>query len=293
MTLFVFALVTLSASLHVLWNTLVKQCEDKASFAWLTSVAGTIVLLPVFAWCRLMQPGPLNWEVWVWATLSGLFEALYVICLFKAYTKTDLSVVYPLSRGVAPLVTLMLGGIFVGDSVSLFHGLAVGVVVVGVMGVSYSVRDPSLRGADLLGILLSLATGCMIAGYHLIDRRAMIMANPPGVFEYLFLMHLFLVGFITAWVYWGLGRRADIFVEWRTNRTGVLIVGSCTPLAYFLIILALRYGNVTYIAAGRNIGIFFSTIVGALFLKEKMAPARFIGAVLIALGVMGLVGASQ
>lgn len=289
MTPFIFALVLFSASLHVLWNTFVKQSRDKASFAWLTSVAGSIVLLPIFTYCRLVQPGPLNSEVYIWAALSGLFEAGYVILLFGAYDKADLSLVYPLSRGIAPLVTWMLGGILLRDSVSVYHGLAVGVIVFGVFGVSYSAQNTSNRGAVLSGIFLSLATGCMIAGYHLVDRRAMIMSNPPNPQEYLFLMHLFLAGFITAWFFCGLRSWSEISIEWKTNRMGVLIVGLCTPLAYFLIITALRYGNVTYIAAGRNIGIFISTLVGCLFLKEKVTRTRLIGALLIAIGVIGLI----
>lgn len=293
MTPFVFALVLFSASIHVLWNTFVKQSHDKASFAWLTSMAGSIVLLPIFICCRLVQPGPLNGEVYIWAALSGLFETIYVILLVGAYDKADLSVVYPLSRGIAPLFTWMLGGIFLGDSVSMVHGLAVGVIVLGVSGVSYSARNSSNRGTVMSGIFLSLAAGCMIAGYHLIDRRAMIMSDPPNPQEYLFLMHLFLSAFITAWIFFGLRSWPEISMEWKRNRKGVFIVGLCTPLAYFLIITALKYGNVTYIAAGRNIGIFISTVVGCLFLKEKVERTRFIGALLIAAGVMGLITISN
>lgn len=287
-TLFVFILVFLSAALHVLWNTFVKKCKDKASFAWLTSIVGVMILLPVFVSCRLAWPGPLGGQVWGWAAFSGLFEAMYVVFLFSAYGRADLSVVYPLSRGIAPLVTWTLGGIFVGDSVSFKSGLAVGLIVAGVLGLSYSARNTSGRAAGL-GVLLSLGTGCMIAGYHLVDRKAMSMAAAPSPLEYLFLMHLFLVFFITAWVCLAPKARRTIFSEWRSNRPGVLIVGFCTPLAYFLIILALRYGNVTYIAAGRNIGIFISVIVGVLFLKERVTRPRFAGALLIAAGVIGLV----
>lgn len=287
MTPFVFALVLFSASLHVLWNALVKKSQDKASFAWLTSLVGTIILLPVFIGSRLAGPGVLGPEVWLWASMSGLFEALYVILLFSAYGRAELSVVYPLSRGVAPLMTWALGGVLVGDRVSLENGLAVGVIVAGVMGVSYSTRTPSGRGAGP-GVLLSLFAGSMIAGYHLVDRRAMSLAVPPGPQEYLFLMHLFQMVFISAWVFSRSKYRDVLFSEWKTNRFGVVIVGFCTPLAYFLIILALRYGNVTYIAAGRNIGIFISTAAGALFLKEKVTAPRILGALLIFAGVAGL-----
>ena len=256
-------------------------------------MTGSIVILPVFLYSRLVQPGPLNIEVYIWAALSGLFETIYVILLVGAYDKADLSVVYPLSRGIAPFFTWMLGGAFLGDSISIGHGLAVGVIIVGVFAVSYSAQSSSNDETVMPGIFLSLATGCMIAGYHLIDRRAMIMPDPPKPQEYIFLMHLFLAAFITAWIFLGVRSRVEISMEWKENRMGVLIVGLCVPLAYFLIITALKYGNVTYIAAGRNIGIFISTAVDCLFLKEKVTRIRFIGVLLIVAGVIGLVTISD
>jgi drug/metabolite transporter (DMT)-like permease len=82
-------------------------------------------------------------------------------------------------------------------------------------------------------------------------------------------------------------------IEWTTNRLGVLIVGICIPAAYFLIVLALRYGNVTYVTAGRNIGIVLSTLVGVLFLKERVSWGRFVGSLFILAGVGGLVLMAQ
>ena len=77
--------------------------------------------------------------------------------------------------------------------------------------------------------------------------------------------------------------------EWPANRKGVLIVGIGVPLAYLLIVLALRHGNVTHITAGRNVGIVISTLVGGLFLAETVSWRRAVGAVLIVAGVAALV----
>lgn len=289
MTLFVFLLVLLSSSLHVLWNTLVKQAEDKPSFAWLTTVVATLALAPIFIISRLVRPGPLPPPVWGWAALSGLCEALYVVLLFGAYGRADLSVVYPLSRGVAPLITLLLGGRLLGDWVSPFQGAAVLTIVAGVTGVSLSSRDRAKSGLARSGILFSLATGWMIAGYHLVDRRAMSLAAPPNPLEYLFLVHLFMSTFVTVWFGFWLRQGRELVSEWTTNRLGVLVVGTCIPAAYFLIVLALRCGNVTYVTAGRNIGIVLSTFVGLLFLNERVSWGRLVGSLLILAGVIGLV----
>lgn len=292
MTLFVFFLVALSASLHVLWNALVKQCEEKVSFAWLTAALGGLILLPVLIVSRIAAPGPLGREVFLLAALSGFIEALYVLFLFNAYRAADLSFVYPLSRGIAPLGTLLLGGVLLGDYVPPVNALAVTTVAAGVGFLAFSsggrFQGEGRRG--LSGLLMAIATGCMIAGYHLVDRRAMTLPNPPEAIEYLALMHLFQAAFVTlgAFFYAGLDRRR-LFSEWTTNRRSVLIVGGCTPLAYFLIMVALRYGNVTYVTAGRNFGILISMIAGGLVLKERITWVRLTGAALIAAGLAGLV----
>lgn len=293
MTLSVFLLVLLSSSLHVLWNTLVKQSEDKPSFAWLTTLVATLLLGPVFVASRLLWPGTLGPLVWSWAALSGLFEALYVVFLFGAYGRADLSLVYPLSRGVAPLVTLILGGRLLGDSVSPLQGAAVLATVTGVTSVAVCSRESMGDTLGRSGLLLAFGTGCMIAGYHLVDRGAMSMAKPPNPLEYLFLVHLFMSAFITLWFGVWLKRGRELLSEWITNRTGVFIVGACIPAAYFLIVLALRYGNVTHVTAGRNIGIVLSTLVGLLFLKERVSWGRLLGSLLILAGVVGLVLTAQ
>lgn len=289
MNYFVFSLVLLSATLHVFWNMLVKTSFDKASFAWLTTLTGTLVLLPVFIASRFLFPGSLAPEVWVWAVLSGVFEALYTVFLFTAYGKADLSLVYPLSRGIAPMVTLLLGFSISWDSVSLYQATAVGIIFAGVIGVSFSAKGRSAGKLDIRGILFSAGTGCMIAGYHLVDRRAMSLGNPPNPLEYLFLMHLFLLAFVSLWVCAGLKRQNHLFTEWKSNRKSVLIVGIFAPVAYLLIMVALKQGNVTGVTAGRNIGIVISTLVGALVLKEKVTGKRMAGTFVIAMGVIGLV----
>jgi drug/metabolite transporter (DMT)-like permease len=288
-TFFVFVLVLLSASLHVLWNTLVKQSEDKPSFAVLTTLMATLALVPVFIASRVIHPGALSPAAWSWAALSGLFEALYLVLLFGAYGRADLSVVYPLSRGVAPLVTLVLGGRLLGDWVSPLQGAAVFIIVAGVASVGLTSRDPARQALNRPGLILSLGTGCMIAGYHLVDRRAMTMAAAPNPVEYLFLVQLFMSLFVTLWFGLCLRQGRELLNEWMTNRGGVLTVGVCIPAAYFLIVFALRFGNVTYVTAGRNIGIVLSTLVGLCVLKERVSRGRVVGSVLILAGVVGLV----
>lgn len=291
------ALVLASALLHVFWNTLVKGCGDKLSFAWLTTVAGNAVLLPALLAWRIYAGGlplaGLGPEVWLWAAVSGLCEALYVAWLFRAYAEADLSLVYPVSRGAAPVVTLLLAGLLVGDGVSAGQAAAVAVVVAGTLLVGLTARpdrNPNgpRKSEPRREVMLSLATGCAIAGYHLADRRAVSLSPAPDPLDYLCLMHVFMSLFVTLWA-WRLrpGFRA-LAAEWPRSRRDVWLVAACTPLSYFLIVLALREGNVVLITAARNVGILFSTLAGALVLRERVTPARGWGSGLIVAGLAGL-----
>ncbi|MBN1919329.1 MAG: EamA family transporter [Verrucomicrobia bacterium] len=289
MPLTVFVLVLFSAGLHVLWNAFVKACRDKVSFVWLVCVGGTAVASVVFVVGRVFWPGALSWEVVGWAALSGLCEAGYIIPLFMAYDRTDLSVVYPLSRGVAPLLTLALGGVLLGDVVGLEHGLAVLVVVAGVAAVSWSAWLSAPHRHTLMGVALAVWAGGLIAGYHLIDRHAMTLEAAPSPVEYMFFMHAFLVFFVSLWLVVGRARRKRALSEWRVNKRGVCLVSVISVASYLLIVIALQYGNVTLITVGRNVGIVLSTFAGGLFLKEAVSWRRVVGAVLITLGVAALV----
>jgi drug/metabolite transporter (DMT)-like permease len=289
LSLVVFLMVVVGASLHVLWNTLVKRCGDKVSFAWLTTLAGTLGVAPAFVAARLLAPGTLNAQIVGLAALSGLIEGWYIIALFTAYEHTDLSVAYPLSRGVAPVAGLVPGIVLLGDRLTLAQLAGVALIVSGVTGVGASaVARSGDRQAVRRGVVLALITGCLIAGYHLVDRRAMTLTPAPAMIEYYFLMHATLLAVLTVWVFAWAPHRRRIWSEWRGNRRGVVAVGVMSVAAYMLIMAALRWGNVTLVAATRNIGIVVSTVVGAALLKERVSLLRGVGAGLIVVGVLVL-----
>ena len=287
MNAFLFGLVLLSACLHVFWNALVKSCRDKLAFAWLTTMGGGAFLAVCFAVSRMAAPGPLPAAVWMWAGLSGLMQAVYVVLLFAAYKASDLSVVYPMCRGLPPLFLMALAGRLVGDTVSSGQGLAVGFIVAGTLAVGLTNRNS--RGAvSGRGIALSLVAALSTTGYSLIDRIVMSLPEPPSAMEYLFLCYLPLAGLLTLVLLHRRPRLQRVLAEYRRNPRAVLLVSVFTPLAYLCIVFALRFGNVVLIAAARNVGILLSTLAGVVFLHERVTRGRVAGAVLVSVGVTAL-----
>ncbi|NDY56217.1 EamA family transporter [Desulfovibrio sulfodismutans] len=280
----VLTLVLLSAVLHVLWNTLVKTCDDRLSFAWLTTVLGGAFLILPFGYVRLFAPGHIDADVWLWAGVSGAFQALYVMLLFAAYGRADLSVVYPVSRGLAPLAVMLFAGRFVGDAVGPLQATAVGLVVAGTVAVGLTTRNGFGR-MSRSGLFLCLLTALATAGYSLVDRKAMSLRPAPGATEFLFLSYLFLTAVLTPWALIRRGWRG-LFSQWRVNRRDVILVSILTPLSYLCIVAAMGMGNVVLITAGRNVGILFSTLAGAWLLRERVTRGRVFGTGVIFCGLV-------
>ena len=286
---FVILLILFSASIHVSWNALVKGRQDKLAFAWLTSVSSLILMTPLFIWSRLSQtPGHIDAGIVRLAALSGFFEACYMVLLYSAYRHADLSVVYPVSRGTAPVITALVGWFYVADRVSLPGGVAVCAVIAGVAIVARSGVTPRNHRTDRLGVTLAILTGLMIAGYQLVDRRAMTLDQAPSALEFLCLIHVAIAVLLTGAVVAGMTTWTRIRQEFRRGPAGVVCVSIGIPLAFYFIIVASKHANVTYITAARNIGIVISTAVGAVVFREKVTRARLAGAAAVVAGVIGL-----
>lgn len=284
----VFGLIFLSCLLHVSWNALSKGCEDREAFTWMVTLTGLLFVLPWFIVSRVCTPGALTWPVLGCAAASGFFESLYFIFLFWSYKHVDLSVAYPLSRGVAPVATLVFGGL-VGDPPLAVHLPGVAVTLAGVSLLSWDAlrRDRSRRLA-WNGLVLAVLTGLAVAGYHMFDRAAVTQSPAPAAVEYLLLMHVFMLFFVTVWLLPkpGIGRR--LLREWQRHWCADLLIGATSLVAYLLIVVAFRHGHVTLVTAGRNLGIVMSLAAGALFLREKISWTQAAGALLVTAGVAGI-----
>lgn len=285
----VAGLVLLSAVLHVLWNTLAKNSGDKLSFAWLTNVLGMLILAAPFVWLRATAPGELGAEVLFWATVSGCMQAFYVAMLFAAYDHADLSVVYPVCRGLAPVVVMLVAGRLLGDSTSLFQGAGVALVAAGTLAVGAASRDRATGRLTWRGLILSVLTAMGTAGYSLADRKGMSLSPGPSAVEFLFLDYVVLCALLTVYCAWKRPSMRGLFAQWRENRSGVILVSALMALSYVFIVAALGMGNVVLITAGRNVGILLSTLAGGLLLHERVTRGRAMGSVIIFGGLVLLV----
>ncbi|MBI4635856.1 MAG: EamA family transporter [Candidatus Rokubacteria bacterium] len=283
MTLSALLLVATAAVLHAYWNFLAKRSRDKVLFIWWTGVAGSLVFLPVFiGWTSVWPSSP---RVWAGLGVSAGVRALYFASLGVAYTRGDLSLVYPLARGTAPIVVPPLAILFLGERPSAEGLLGVFTVALGI----YVVHLPGLTRDDLLAPLRMLRSpharyatlaGLMTATYTIIDKWNISGDVSPLVYAYVTVPGAALLLFPIA-----LRRTGAAVAEWRANHRTIVAVAFLMTFAYFLVLLALRFTRASYVAAAREMSIVFGAIFGTVILGERYLLQRLTGAALIVAGV--------
>jgi drug/metabolite transporter (DMT)-like permease len=211
-----------------------------------------------------------------WVVASAALELLYFALLALAYSRFELSAVYPLARGSAPVIVLAVSAVALGDSLSGWQVAGVLLVAVGVL----LVRGLRAGGRD--EVLLALAVGASIAGYTLVDKQGLEHADP--------LPYLELVLVLPAAAYLGAlargsGGRGRVVAALgpRSVAAGIGMFG-----AYALTLAALRLAAAAPVAAVRETSIVMATVLGAVVLHETVGRARLAGAVVIVAGVAAL-----
>lgn len=259
-----------AALIHALWNLALADAEDTHSATAVALVAGLIVLAP-FA----VAFGSVSSSVWPWAAGSAALELAYFALLASAYARAELSVVYPLSRGFAPVLVLV-------TSVAVLSAGASWAQAAGVVGVGVGVllvRD--LRGRPgASDVVLSLGIACAIAGYTLVDNEGVEHADA--------LAYLALVLVPPALVYLTVMLRVRPASVRAQLRAPVLLAGVGMVAAYGLILAALEIAPAAPVAAVREASVLIATALAGRLLSEDVGPKRLGGAALIVAGIAAI-----
>jgi drug/metabolite transporter (DMT)-like permease len=257
--------------LHATWNLLTARATDSVTGTAVALAAGALVLAPIAA-----AAGHLHDAALPYAAASIAFELAYFALLATAYDRAPLSVIYPLARGAAPVLVLLVSALALGVGLSAAQVAGVGLVALGVLLVR-GLRDrPS--PTDLA---LALGVAACLAGYTLVDKESLRHASP--------LPYLEVVLAPTALVYL-------LVVLWRRGRAqvraavtpSVLVAGVGMFAAYALTLAALRIAPAAAVAAVRECSVVIATGLAAVFLGEAVGPERAAGAVVVTVGIVVL-----
>ncbi|HEY4871994.1 MAG TPA: DMT family transporter [Candidatus Dormibacteraeota bacterium] len=274
MPLAVLPLVLLAAVFHAAWNALLKASENPLSLATRAVTWGTVVSLPpvAVAWIVAGRPA-LPLAGWLLALASAFLELIYFISLSTAYQRGELSVVYPIARGTAPLLAVLVGLLLFGERLHLSAGLGVLALLAGI----WAVRRPATAGSALWPALL---TGVMIAAYTSLDRIG-VRLGPPWIYGWL----LWLFGAIFLIAYTTIRRVPGSRLSDEPKMS--VTVGVLMTAAYFMILFALSVAPLAVIAPLRESAIVLVTAWGIWRLGERRgAWIRVAGALAIIVGII-------
>ena len=271
-------LLFFSASMHAMWNLLLKSSDEKyIAMGWQVILSGIFSL--VFIFFTGLPPR----SMWGFAIISMILEAIYFILLCIAYSDHDFSLVYPIARGAAPALLVLWSAIFLREQLTVggYIGLAFitgGIIVIGATTLIQSNGEkPHLRG-----ILTALSVALIISIYTFIDGSA--VKNGPAL-PYGLSMFV-MVPFVTTPY---LARRYGIsqFVDvWKKNRGYLLLGGVLGLVAYMLALFAYTFAPLSYSGAIREVSAVIGAFLGWRFLKEEMGGIRVVGSAIVFAGVM-------
>jgi len=263
------ALALGSAFLHAFWNLLLARARDVEAATAVALVVGVVAFAPVAALAWEAEP-----EVWPYLAVTSLLQLTYFLLLTAAYGRADLSFVYPIARGSAPVVVLVGGAVVLGQAASGQQVAGVLLVAAGVLLVR------GLRGHATAGDLaLALAVGTCIAAYTLVDSRGIEHASPI-VYQELSMIPAALVFLALV-----LRRRGRPAVRAAVGAASAA-AGIATFGAYILVLAALARAPAAPVAAVRETSVVIATALAVPLLHERVGPARLAGAVLVVLGVV-------
>lgn len=269
------ALVLVAALLHATWNTLIKFSGERLLvIACMDSVALLFVVLAV----GFVSLPPL--ELWPWLVASALFELLYRYLLIQAYRVGDLGLVYPLMRGLSPLVVLVLTLVFAGEVLSNQQILGILLIPFGMVCLLWQGGGGDRLPWSMLPVVLLI--GLCIGCYTFLDGQALRRWSHP--LDYLVWLTL-----ISAWPFPLLAlvrKRAAFSLFWRTQWRLGLSVGLCVLLSYALVLWAMQLGSIAEAAALREVSVILVVLFGMRYLKEPFGRPRLIACGLVLIGML-------
>lgn len=266
-------LVLLAALMHAGWNLIAKLGSDRLIAIALMKAPNMLVALAVLAFAGLPAA-----ESWPFLLVSSVVNCLYFYFLVNAYQAGDLSLAYPVARGLAPLFVLALSAIFVHEIPSLAGGA--GVVLISVAIFVLAARRGATR-EHWATLLWASGAGLTIALYTIIDGLG--GRSSANVVGYVAALNV-LTGVAVCGA--AIAKRGRVVVSaLRSNWKNGLIGGVLMLFAYMIVVYALTLAPMAQVSALRESSVIFAAILGVIFLREPLGARRIIASAAVAIGI--------
>ncbi len=284
MTALALGLVLASALAHSIWNFLLKRSGDKQVFMWLLLVTASIIFVPLGVVLFILHP--FGYPGWVFVLATIALHMLYFVLLGKGYTHGDLSLVYPIARGMGPMLVPILAVVILGESIGGLAILGIIAIIAGIYTISWwgnftaLLRDP-LEIVKNSGTRYAILTGITIAVYAIVDKRGVGHVEP---FLYMYFMTLGSAVGLAPYILSTCGM-TQVGREFRANTAPILVSALLLFLAYGMVLTAFSLSRVSYVAPAREVGIVLGVVFGVVLLKEPFGRGRLLGSSFIVAGL--------
>ncbi len=277
MDIYVFLAVMAAAAMHAGWNALLKGGGDPFdSMARISAAGGVIAVIGVWF---------VKWPVaaaWPWIALSWVLHAIYRYFLISAYRAGDLSHVYPIARGTAPLLTAAGTALLIGEMLSPTGYAGVAALATGVLLIS--MKGGRDGGFELHAVGYALATATMICAYTIVDGYGSRVNGSAASFILWEMLGNAVIMAATALAV----RGPSVYRELKTQWPAAIGAAAMSTTAYIIATWAMTKAPIALIAALRETGVLFAALIGVLFLGEPMTRWRWGAAAIIVGGVVML-----
>ena len=267
--------VLLAAFLHAFWNFILRGSENKN----LTMTAVVLGHLPLSI-IGLLIFGLPSFESLKFIIFSAFLHFFYQIVLLNAYKYGELSQVYPVARGLSPLLIVIVTFVFLSEKLSNFE--IVGVLCISISLILYGAKISLQSKTNLKGFLFALITGCFIASYSLVDGYgARIDQNPISFYSSLTILNGLL--YLLFSIFFQKGILKKILTD---GKKYFWIGGTASFGAYAIVVWACVYLPIAVVSSLRETSIIFALILSALFLKEKLVLSKILIILAILIGII-------
>jgi drug/metabolite transporter (DMT)-like permease len=283
MSVLALALILTAAFIHASWNLLNKRASGHVTFTWLVAFLSAVFYTPVAVGMILVTQLGIDWVTVGLMAGSAALHTAYFVLLNQGYRLGDLSLVYPLARGTGPLLSSIAAIGLLGETPSALALSGALLIIIGVVVLTSNPQKFRQSGVES-AVLYALVTGLFIAAYTLWDKQAVSrFAVAPLILD------------------WGanLGRTllltplamrypSQTRLEWREHSFEAIGIALLAPLSYILVLTAMQFTPVSYVAPAREVSILIGTAMGTRLLAEGDAPRRLAAASAMVAGVVAL-----
>lgn len=275
MDLHVLALVLLAAAAHAAWNAWLKDSGDKLSSMAAISMGWLIVgciSIPIV--------GAPSLASWPYLLASTVVHTGYAMLLISAYRHAEFSLAYPIARGTGPLLVALSAPLFVSEYLEGPSFFAVTLIVIGVFLIGMFGNERSLGGRR--AVLLSLATGVLIAAYTMIDGLGARAGSNAHAYVGWLLVLIAIPIIVLSRKRLNKNMKSLLAGHWQKG----VPIGVLSALAYWVIVWAMTVAPMALVAATRETSILFAALVSWGVLREKVRPLRWAGVIVILIGLV-------